>query len=68
MVSVPSISYSITVRLEVPARGNAVSQLTHAVEQAGGIVTALDVTGVRSRAAADRRHLRGQRHRRTPSG
>ena len=44
MVSVPSISYSITVRLEVPARGNAVSQLTHAVEQAGGIVTALDVT------------------------
>ncbi len=44
MVTVPSISYSITVRLEVPARGNAVSQLTHAVEQAGGIVTALDVT------------------------
>ena len=40
--SVPSISYSITVRLEVAARGNAVSQLTHAVEQAGGIVTALD--------------------------
>ena len=32
----PSISYSITVRLEVPARGNAVSQLTHAVEEAGG--------------------------------
>ena len=44
MVTVPSISYSITVRLDVPARGNAVSQLTHAVEQAGGIVTALDVT------------------------
>jgi malate dehydrogenase (oxaloacetate-decarboxylating) len=40
----PSISYSITVRLEVPARGNAVSQLTRAVEEAGGIVTALDVT------------------------
>jgi malate dehydrogenase (oxaloacetate-decarboxylating) len=40
----PSISYSITVRLEVPARGNAVSQLTHAVEEAGGVVTALDVT------------------------
>ena len=44
MVTVPSISYSITDRLDVPARGNAVSQLTHAVEQAGGIVTALDVT------------------------
>jgi len=44
MASQPSISNSITVRLEVPARGNAVSQLTHAVEQAGGVVTALDVT------------------------
>jgi malate dehydrogenase (oxaloacetate-decarboxylating) len=44
MASVPSISYSITIRLDVPARGNAVSQLTHAVEEAGGIVTALDVT------------------------
>jgi malate dehydrogenase (oxaloacetate-decarboxylating) len=40
----PSVSYSITVRLEVPARGAAVSQLTTAVEAAGGIVTALDVT------------------------
>jgi malate dehydrogenase (oxaloacetate-decarboxylating) len=45
MATQPSISYSITVRLEVPARGNAVSQLTHAVEDAGGVVTALDVTG-----------------------
>ena len=44
MSGAPSISYSITVRLEVPARGNAVSQLTSAVEAAGGIVTALDVT------------------------
>jgi len=44
MATQPSISYSITVRLEVPARGNAVSQLTAAVEQAGGVVTALDVT------------------------
>jgi malate dehydrogenase (oxaloacetate-decarboxylating) len=44
MAKLPSISYSITVRLEVPARGNAVSQLTAAVEGAGGIVTALDVT------------------------
>jgi malate dehydrogenase (oxaloacetate-decarboxylating) len=44
MSGAPSISNSITVRLEVPARGNAVSQLTSAVEAAGGIVTALDVT------------------------
>ncbi len=40
----PSISYSITVRLEVPAGGTAISQLTTCVEAAGGIVTALDVT------------------------
>jgi malate dehydrogenase (oxaloacetate-decarboxylating) len=40
----PSVSYSITVRLEVPSRGRAVSELTHAVEHAGGAVTALDVT------------------------
>ena len=44
MANLPSSSYSITVRLEVPARGNAVSQLTAAVEGAGGVVTALDVT------------------------
>ncbi|WP_091080008.1 NAD-dependent malic enzyme [Microlunatus sagamiharensis] len=44
MSAVPSVSYSITVRLEVPAGGTSVSQLTTAVEQAGGIVTALDVT------------------------
>ena len=43
MASVPSVSYSITVRLEVPAGGRAVSQITHVVENAGGIVTALDV-------------------------
>ncbi|WP_067797113.1 NAD-dependent malic enzyme [Actinomadura formosensis] len=43
MASVPSVSYSITVRLEVPAGGKAVSQITHVVENAGGIVTALDV-------------------------
>ncbi len=41
----PSVSYSITVRLEVPAGGSAVSELTTVVEKAGGIVTALDVTG-----------------------
>ena len=44
MSAAPSSSYSITVRLDVPSRGNAVSQLTAAVEQAGGVVTALDVT------------------------
>ena len=40
----PSISYSITVRLELPAGGSAISSLTSCVEEAGGIVTALDVT------------------------
>jgi len=40
----PSVSYSITVRLEVPSHGRAVSELTHAVEAVGGAVTALDVT------------------------
>ncbi|MGI8701346.1 MAG: NAD-dependent malic enzyme [Nocardioidaceae bacterium] len=44
MSATPSVSYSITVRLEVPAVGTEVSQLTHAVEATGGIVTALDVT------------------------
>lgn len=44
MATVPSVSYSITVRLEVAARGRAVSDLTHEVENAGGVVTALDVT------------------------
>ena len=44
MASAPSSSYSITVRLEVPAAGYGVSRLTGAVEEAGGVVTALDVT------------------------
>ena len=44
VASQPSISYSITVRLELPAGGTAISRLTTAVEKAGGIVTALDVT------------------------
>ncbi len=44
MVAAPSVSYSITVRLVVPAGGAGVSQLTHAVEGAGGLVTALDVS------------------------
>ena len=41
----PSVSYSMTVRLEVGSRGRAVSEITRAVEHAGGIVTALDVNG-----------------------
>lgn len=44
MTSAPSVSSSITVRLEVRARPTAVSELTTAIEHAGGIVTALDVT------------------------
>jgi len=44
MAAAPSVSYSITVRLELPAGGSAVSLLTAAVEQVGGLVTALDVT------------------------
>ncbi len=43
MSSVPSVSSSITVRMEVRARPTAVSELTTAIEQVGGIVTALDV-------------------------
>ncbi len=39
----PSVSYSITVRLEVASRGRAASELTRVVEQAGGLVTALDL-------------------------
>ena len=44
MASTPSISYSITVRLELPAGGTATSELTATVERCGGMVTALDVT------------------------
>ena len=44
MPAVPSASYSITVRLELPARPTAVSELTTAAERGGGVVTALDVT------------------------
>jgi len=40
----PSVSYSITVRLEVSQQGRAVSDITREVEHAGGVVTALDVT------------------------
>lgn len=44
MATAPSVSYSMTIRLEVPASGTAVSQLTNAVESSGGSVTGLDVT------------------------
>jgi malate dehydrogenase (oxaloacetate-decarboxylating) len=39
----PNVSYSITVRLEVASSGAAAGGLTGAVEQAGGVVTALDL-------------------------
>ncbi len=44
MPAAPSASYSITVRLELPGRPTAVSELTIAAERGGGVVTALDVT------------------------
>ncbi|GAA1143524.1 NAD-dependent malic enzyme [Ornithinicoccus hortensis] len=40
----PSVSNSITVRLELPARATAVSEISIAVEEAGGMVTAVDIT------------------------
>src|SRR6195952_5291699 len=43
-MALPTASYSITVRLEVPADAAAVGRLTTAVGEAGGVVTALDVT------------------------
>ena len=44
MTMAPSVSYSITVRLEVASHGRAVSEITRAVEHAGGVVSALDVS------------------------
>ncbi len=44
MSTAPSASYSIVVRLDVPAGGRAVSLLAGAVEEVGGVVTALDVS------------------------
>ncbi|UGY91699.1 NAD-dependent malic enzyme [Streptomyces gobiensis] len=44
MAMAPSVSYSMTVRLEVPAGGSSVSQITQVVESSGGHVTGLDVT------------------------
>ncbi|MFZ0163272.1 MAG: NAD-dependent malic enzyme, partial [Trebonia sp.] len=54
MTMAPSVSYSITARLDVASHGRAVSEITRAVEQAGGVVTALDVTpGQRGRLRVD---------------
>src|SRR5450756_609217 len=39
----PSVSYSITARLEVASHSRGASEITRAVEHAGGVVTALDV-------------------------
>src|SRR5450759_5448650 len=44
MTLAPSVSNSITVRIELPARATAVSELTTAIEATGGLVTGLDVT------------------------
>jgi malate dehydrogenase (oxaloacetate-decarboxylating) len=44
MSTASNLSYSITVRLDIPVGGTAVSSLTTAVEGVGGFVTALDVT------------------------
>jgi malate dehydrogenase (oxaloacetate-decarboxylating) len=45
MSPTPSIANSVTVRLVVPARPTAVSELSGLIESAGGVVTGLDVTG-----------------------
>src|ERR1700746_4009269 len=44
MTAAPSVSNSITVRLELPGRATAVSELSSAIERAGGLVSGLDVT------------------------
>ncbi len=44
---IPSASYSVTVRLEVPSEGLPPSLLTSAVEAVGAMVTAFDVTAAR---------------------
>ena len=43
MSMMPSVQYSITIRLEAPAKNTAVSELTSIIELAGGSVTAVDV-------------------------
>jgi malate dehydrogenase (oxaloacetate-decarboxylating) len=39
----PSVQYSITIRLEAPAKNTAVSEITSIIERSGGSVTAVDV-------------------------
>lgn len=43
MSNAPSVQYSITIRLEAPAKPTAVSELTSIIEKIGGSVTAVDV-------------------------
>jgi malate dehydrogenase (oxaloacetate-decarboxylating) len=43
-MSTASVSYSITMRLQLPAQPAAVSRLTSVIEGAGGVVTAVDVS------------------------
>jgi len=43
MTALPSVSNSITVRVDLPGRTTAVSELSGAVERNGGLVTALDI-------------------------
>lgn len=43
MSTMPSVQYSITMRLEALATPTTVSQLTSAIEASGAVVTALDV-------------------------
>jgi malate dehydrogenase (oxaloacetate-decarboxylating) len=45
MPAAPSIANSVTVRLVLPARPTAVSEMTSLIEKVGGVVTGLDVTG-----------------------
>ncbi len=45
MPTAPSIANSVTVRLVLPARPTAVSEMTSLIEKVGGVVTGLDVTG-----------------------
>ncbi|MGL4175537.1 MAG: NAD-dependent malic enzyme [Dermatophilaceae bacterium] len=44
MPSAPSIANSVTVRLVLPARATAVSEMTGLIEREGAVVTGLDVT------------------------
>lgn len=44
MPTIPSVAYSMTLRLSLPARPTSVTDLTTAVVAAGGMVSAIDVT------------------------